>query len=313
MADVMTVTGPVPADQLGFTLAHEHLLCDYTPKWNGPEYLLNDQELIYRELMRYKHAGGASIIDQTSGGMRCQTRDLGIPHPLALRELARRTGLNIILGTGWYQELFYDRRLYRTKTDQIAEELVRDVTEGIDGTDVKAGLLGEIGHDRNWISPAEERVLRAVARAHKKTGVTIATHAWLYPAGLDQLDLLEEEGVDPRRVIIGHCQTYPHHDYHAELARRGAYLSFDTLGNVDEHEHQRDLGLIKQAIDAGLVGHLLFSQDFWWKYDAVENGGKGFEFVAKGLRDELPQMGMTEEQFYQVTVENPRRALTGED
>ncbi|MCH8089045.1 MAG: hypothetical protein IH955_03415 [Chloroflexi bacterium] len=76
MADVMTVTGLVLADQLGFTLAHEHLLCDYTPKWNGPEYLLNDQDLIYRELMRYNHAGGASIIDQTSGGMRCQTRDL---------------------------------------------------------------------------------------------------------------------------------------------------------------------------------------------------------------------------------------------
>ena len=167
MDHVMTVTGPVPADRLGFTLMHEHIFLDLTRDVAGKMSLLNDPELAYRELMLYKDAGGATRVDQTTGGLRGHDHDLlPVKHALAVRDMARRTGLQVVLGAGWYREPYYDRRLYRARTAQIAEELVRDVTEGIDGTDVRAGLLGEIGAHFTWVSPVEERVFRAVARAH---------------------------------------------------------------------------------------------------------------------------------------------------
>ena len=312
MDTVMTVTGPVPADRLGPALVHEHVFLDLTRDVAGRNSLLNDPELAYRELMRYKAAGGASLVDQTTGGLRGHDHDLlPVKHALAVRDIARRTGLQIVLGAGWYREPYYERRLWRMKTDEIAEELVRDVSVGIDGTDVRAGLLGEIGAHFTWVSPVEERVFRAVARAHRRTGVTIATHALNSPVGLDQLDILREEGVDPRRVIVGHCQSYPHHAYHAELARRGAFVSFDRLGVTNPYEHERMVELVLELLRAGLGAHVLFSQDVCWRSDYVAYGGRGYAYVLTGLREELRGLGVSEEQFQQIVVENPRRALTG--
>ena len=314
MGTVMTVTGPVSSDQLGLTLMHEHIFSDLTKDYYGLNSILNDPELAYQELMLYKSAGGVSLVDQTTGGLRGHDHDLlPIKHALAIRQMAERTGLNIILGAGWYREPYYEKRLYRMKTNEIADELVRDIEDGVDGTDVRAGILGEIGTHFTWVSPVEERMFRAVARAHKRTGVTIATHATKWPVGLDQLDILQGEGVDPRRVIIGHCQSYPHHEYHAEVARRGAFVAIDTLGAGKGYMHETDIRLIKQMIDAGLTKHLLFSEDLCFRDHYVVNGGHGYTYVATKLQEELRPLGVTDEHFHQITVENPRRALTGED
>jgi phosphotriesterase-related protein len=313
MASVMTVSGPTEARDLGFTLVHEHIFLDLTRDVLGRNSLLNDPELAYRELALYKKAGGVTLVDQTTGGLRGHDHDITpTKHALAIRDMAERVGLQIILGAGWYREPYYERRLWRAKTDQIAEELERDVAQGIDGTDVRAGLLGEIGSHFTWISPVEERVFRAVARAHRRTGVTIATHALNSPVGLDQLDILQEEGVDPRRVIVGHAHSYPVHEYHVALARRGAFLSFDRMGHPQPYEHERMLQGVKQLVDAGFVAHLLFSQDVCWRTDYVAYGGRGYAFVAGGLREELRSLGIGDEIYHRITVENPRRALSGE-
>jgi phosphotriesterase-related protein len=312
MDTVMTVTGPVPADRLGPTLVHEHVFLDLTRDVAGRNSLLNDPELAHRELKRYKDAGGVTLVDQTTGGLRGHDHDLlPVPHARAVRQMAERTGLQIVLGAGWYREPYYERRLWRMKTDEIAEELIRDVTVGIDGTDVRAGLLGEIGAHFTWVSPVEERVFRAVGRAHRRTGVTIATHALNSPVGLDQLDILRDEGVDPRRVIVGHCQSYPDHAYHAEIARRGAFVSFDRLGVTNPYEHERMVGLVLDMLRAGLTRHVLFSQDVCWRTDYVAYGGRGYAYVLTGLQEELHGLGVSEEQFRQIVVENPGRALTG--
>lgn len=314
MANVMTVRGPVPAERLGFTLMHEHIFLDLSRDVFGRNGMLNDTELAYRELMRCKEAGGVTVVDQTTGGLRGHDNDLlPINHALAVRQMAERTGLNIVLGAGWYREPYYEPRLYRMKTDEIADELERDVTQGIDGTDVRAGILGEIGAHFTWVSPVEERVFRAVARAHKRTGVTVATHALNWSVGLDQLDILQEEGVDPRRVVVGHCQSHPYHDYHAEIARRGAFVSFDRMGVTNEYEHDASVRLVKQMVDAGLTRHVLLSQDVCWRQDYDAYGGKGYAYVPGALLTELRGLGIADEQLNEITVDNPRRALTGED
>ncbi len=316
MTDVMTVTGPVPSEALGITHTHEHLFMDVVG--GGPSRdrqtrnrMLNDPELAYRELMRFEAVGETTVIDLTSGGMKVSEHLLGAQHPLAVRDLAVRTGLNIAMGTGWYTEAYYDERLYRMSADDIADELVRDINDGIEGTDVRAGVLGEIGSGATWITPAEERLLRAAARAHRQTGVTIATHTAGWKVGLHQLDILEEEGVDPRRVIIGHCHSHPDHEYHAEIARRGAFVSFDRLGTTNGYERETDFALVRQMIDADGTAHLLLSHNVSLREDYVAYGGKGYEYLPAALQTD-PDLPLTEEQFRQVMVDNPRRALTDE-
>ena len=312
MGSVTTVTGPVAADALGTTLTHEHIFVDLGD-WAGLNGKLDDPELARRELSRFKDAGGGTVVDVTTRGIRIRDHQRLLPekHPIMLRRVAQETGLNIVMGAGWYVEWTHEERLSRMTTDEIADELVRDITEGVDGTDVCAGILGEIGVGRNWVSPGEERVLRAVARAHLQTGVSILTHTGGPLIGLKQLDILGEEGVDPGRVIIGHCHSHPDHEYHAEIARRGAFVSFDRLGRPDPTEHGLHVKMIGRMIEAGLAEHLLFSHDVCLREDYVAYGGKGYEFVARGLRED-PALDLTDDQFYQITVDNPRRALTGE-
>lgn len=307
----MTVTGPIPADQLGFTLIHEHLFLDLMrDDWSNDNFL-NDPDLTYQELMRYKDAGGVSLVDQTSGGLRGNDQ-----HPLAIREMAERTGLNIVLGCGWYRETYYDPRLWREKTDQIAEHIEREVTEGIEGTDVRAGFIGEIGAHFTWLSPVEERVLRAAARAQKRTGVTLGTHATRGPVGLDQLDILEEEGVDLTRVIVGHAASYPYFEYHSEIARRGAWISFDNMGRIHDgvpYDQQKLLNMARDILQAGLIDQLLFSHDVCYRHMYHSHGGCGYDYISTRLLGKLQEIGMTEDQLIRIMVDNPRRALTGEE
>ena len=246
-SEIMTVTGPISADELGFTLMHEHMFLDLMrDAWSGPNYL-NDMEVAQIELQRYKDAGGTTLLDLTSGGLRENDQNLlfdedlnHLKHADAVRDMAQKTGLNIVLGCGWYRETYYEQRLWRMSTDQIAEEIIRDLDEGIDGTDVRAGVIGEIGAHFNWLSAIEERVLRAAARAQLATGVQLTTHATRGPQGLEQLDVLQQEGVDPRRVVIGHSGSFPIGKYHREIAKRGAYISFDRMGALKHAwTHQR--------------------------------------------------------------------------
>ena len=191
--------------------------------------------------------------------------------------------------------------------------MIRDVTEGIDDTGVRAGVIGEIGAHFQWISPVEERVLRAAGRAQKRTGVTVTLHATRSPLGLDQLDILEEEGVDPRRVVVGHAHSWPHHEYHAEIARRGAFMTFDRMGFPNEWERARNVRLICELLKAGYVKHVMLSQDVCYKSDLLAYGGLGYAFVPTGFSDVLREAGVTDDQLHQMMVENPRRALTGEE
>ena len=296
----MTVTGPVAPEHLGFTLMHEHIFLSLLPDHLDSRRVLDDPEIARIELERYRNAGGVTVVDQTCRGLE--------QDPAAVGRISEETGLKIVLGCGWYREPFYESRLYRETANEIADEMIRDITEGIDGTGVRAGIIGELGAHATWVSPAEERVLRAGARAHLQTGVTITTHGLFAPVGLDQLDILAEEGVDPRRVVIGHAHDHPYHDYHAELAERGAFISFDGMDDGNEFLFNRDLENIRKIVDAGLIDHLLLSHDVCLKSSYVLGGGGGYEFISTRLYPYLRDIGITSSQFQTIMVDNPRRA-----
>ena len=205
----MTVTGPVDSGDLGIVLPHEHVFIDLVREYRGSG-LLNDEHLARAELGALRAAGGGTLVDLTVDEIG---RD-----PDALRRVSVATGISIVMGCGHYRDPYLDRAWFdRTGVDAIAAEIVRDITEGVRDTGVRAGIIGEIGADRHYVSAAEERSFRAAARAHRLTGLTISTHAARWPVGLAQLELLTQEGVDPRRVIVGHTDSVPIPDYHLAL------------------------------------------------------------------------------------------------
>ena len=188
---VMTVLGPVAGTALGVTMPHEHVLCDLWRVTRDPRHYMVDGPLAVEEVGRFRAAGGGTLVD-------CTTRQFG-RDPMGLRTVARATGVHIVMGCGWYREPFYDRSIYEGSVADIAAAIEREILDGVDGTGIQPGIIGEIGTDLHYISPAEERVFRAVARVQKRTGLSVTTHTARCPVGLAQLDLLAEEGVDLRR------------------------------------------------------------------------------------------------------------------
>src|SRR6185369_11251026 len=137
------------------------------------------------------------------------------------------------MGAGWYREVTYPADLDRRSTDDLADQLVRELTVGVDGTGIRAGFIGEIGTERGRITPLEERVFRAAARAHRRTGCPVMTHTTHFgELALEQLALLAEEGVPVERVIVSHMGDRRDQRPLLAVAATGAWLSVDNLGFV---------------------------------------------------------------------------------
>lgn len=299
----MTVTGPVSADQLGIVLPHEHVFIDLVREYRGSG-LLNDEHLACSELGALRAAGGSTLVDLTLDEIG---RD-----PVALRRVSQATGISIVMGCGHYRDPYLDRDWFdRTPADAIADEMVRDITEGVRGTGIRAGVIGEIGADRAYISAAEERSFRAAARAHLRTGLTISTHAARWPVGLAQLRLLAEEGVDPRRVIVGHTDSVPDPGYHLALVRQGCYVSFDSIGTGSPYDTQRAVDYVLELVRAGFGAQILLSQDVCLRDHLHACGGCGYAFLLTGFLPRLTAAGLDPEQVSGLVTGNPRAALTG--
>lgn len=307
---VTTVLGPIAPDELGVTAPHEHLLSDSYHmtgdvflSWTGcmADGLLINESLAVEELSYFKEAGGHSLVDVTTPDLK--------RNPRGLKRIAEATALNIIMGCGWYRGPFLPERVERASVNDLAAEIVRDLTEGADGTGIRAGIIGEIGADKDYISPAEERVFRAAARAHKQTGAAITTHAFLYPVGSDQLDILEEEGADLRRVIVGHCDSHLNLDYHETIIKRGACVQYDEIGKKYHCSDERRVAALVELLRRGYESQILLSSDVCLRSHLRANGGIGYDYVLVNFVPALRKAGVGEEQIRIMTVENPRRLL----
>lgn len=305
MSELMTVRGAVPGSDLGVTLMHEHLFINLLREYRG-DGLLNDEALAVAECQEFVDVGGQTIVECSNSSMG---RD-----PEGLRRVAEQTGLNIVMGSGHYRFPYLDAdALDRLSVDEVAEGIVRDLIEGVGDSKVRAGVIGEIGADKWYVSAHEERSFRAAARAHLRTGATITTHAARWPIGLAQLDLLEAEGVDPGSVIIGHCDTVPLPDYHLALARRGAFVQFDNIRGVTEFDTRRQVDYVMAMRDAGHLDRVLLSHDVCLRSHLAIAGGPGFTLVSRDFLPRLRACGVSDEEIRLLVVDNPRRALAGPD
>ena len=337
-AYAMTVTGPVPVSELGPPHVHEHLYMACRPllrihdypvvtsepltmcnaaeaRWNPggfpDNYHQTDVEQVLEELEPFAAAGGRTIVDVTPRGL---SRD-----PLILRDISERSGLNVVMGGFYYLAATHPAGTAERSTEDLASETVDEWRNGVDGTGIRPGIIGEVG-TYDPVQPEEFRMLRAAAWAHLDTDLPISIH--LHPwgfEGIKVLDALVAEGVDPQRVIMGHMNTaIDNLPYQLEMLERGANLAYDLMG----FDHSliglgkyppSDYDIVQGMVGLAGRGHLeqLFvSQDMGGvKTRLLAYGGWGYAHTLNHVLPLFRDAGWSDDEVETLIVANPARVL----
>ena len=350
---VQTVLGSVSADELGVTMAHEHLFVDATVNWvlprepsrrevaEGPvtmerlgqlrrnpaasrdNCILGDVGTAIAEVTDYRNLGGRTILDVSND-------DIG-RDAAALAYVSHATGVHVVAGCGHYIHRAHPPELEREPVESLAERLIGEITDGIGGTEVRAGIIGEIGTSEP-LHPREAKVLRAAAQAQRETGVAITLHV-TNMNGHDVLDVLEEAGADLAHVVVGHQDSLLAQgdlrlegiiEHLVSLAVRGSYVQFDTVGKEYSFPALADYRntfwfpsdrvraqALKALVDAGIGDLLLLSQDVCSKVDLLRYGGFGYGHILRTFARDVEEAGVAAGDVRRMLVDNPRRMLAG--
>jgi phosphotriesterase-related protein len=295
------VLGDVEASQLGLTYSHEHLIAVPPGSQKDRDLELSDYEKSLQELMHFKEAGGETLVDAS-------TIDYGRDVEL-LRRMSEDSGVHVVATSGFNKHVYYPDWVAEEPVEGISELLAREVTEGVDGTETRAGIL-KSGSWYNLVHPLEEKVTRAVARAQLQTGAPVWLHTEAGTMGMEMLDILEEEGVDLGKVAVGHSDRNADPYYHLQLAGRGAYVQFDGPGKVKYYPDSTRVALIKNLLEHGYGGQLLISGDMGRQsYLHAYGGGPGFRYILQKFVPRLLDEGLDRGNIEEIFVNNPARWL----
>jgi phosphotriesterase-related protein len=306
---IRTVTGDIDPNELGFTYSHEHLMGSPPPPTSetDPDLVLLDEELSTQEAARAKAVGVRSLYEASAWDY---SRD-----PAALRRISGRVGIQIIACAGFNKGEWFEIPLRDCSIAELEERIVADVTTGMNGTDVRGGVI-KFGSSYNRITPTEERVIRAAARAHRRTGVTLHGHTETGTMALEQLDILRDEGVDLTRVGLVHLMRNPDLWLHEQVAATGAYLCCDGFSKIKYYSEGVRVGLIVGLIEAGHLDRLLVGGDLARRSDlGAYTGGPGLGYLGgvwlPRFRSRLRQRGYAPSRIDEIAhalfVQNPAR------
>lgn len=317
---VISVTGPISAAEIGPTLAHEHLYCDLSVSSGRQDNILTDTGRTVRELSRFRDAGGRTIIEVTPEGLG---RD-----PLKLREISLESGVQIVSGIAFYDRSTYPAWVREAAgagsfVTRISDYFVRQIEEGDGG--VRAGIIGELtSHNQPGGAPADYRldeieaaVFMAAALAQQRTNVGITTHAALGRGGRAQLDVLERAGADPRRICIGHCDAEWNRDpeedlgYYLAILERGAICGFDLIGWTDLAPDDIRADRIAALVRLGYAESVVLSTDTCRQSHLYTHGGRGYDYLWTSFLPRLRSRGITAAQIESMLITAPQRLMTG--
>ncbi len=323
MAMINTVLGPISSDELGVTLMHEHLTLGY-PGWECDALAVPyDREAISTTLVEaLEEAKAYGLKTMVEASPNDLNRDVELD-----RMISERTGINVICATGMYMEsmgkpayLKFRSQLFDIATEMY-ETFMKEITQGIGDTGVKAGVI-KVATGNGQISSYEEAVLKAAARAQKETGVPIITHTEAGTMGPEQADLLISEGADPKRIMIGHIGGNANLQYHISILEKGAYIAFDRLGIEFMAPDALRKACIIGLIGIGYANRIMLSHDYcpYWLSRPFElpDFVKGllanwnYSHVFKNIIPALKEAGVTDENINTMIVKNPRRLFAGE-
>jgi len=342
---VQTVLGLVEPTRLGFTLPHEHLFIDVRGNFVEPSdvrhkkhmnepvnfenlywvrnnrlysrdnLVLDNERTAIKEVLLFKEIGGSTIVEVTPNN--CGR------NPVGMLNVARATGLNIIMGTAYYTESNMGPETDSMTEVNFADEFIKDITIGVGKEHIKAGIIGEVGC--SWpLGKKEKKVLRAAALAQQKTGAAISIHpGFNEKAPFEIVDILTDAGAKPERIVIGHITlAFPSeaHTIRVELAKRGCYLAWDQFGingiyplEPSPYNIANEVTSIDEIINLvgeGYLDRILISHDTGNKILLSSYGGSGFLLIPEVIIPLMLNRGLTQDQIQTLTIENPRRALT---
>lgn len=305
-AIIMTVLGPIDAAEMGVTLTHEHLLVDFAGA----------------EIASLKRYDADEVFDTVLPFLE-QVRDLGCRtlcectpaylarDPQLLARLSRASGLHLLTNSGYYNAnggKHLPEHARHESAEELANRWASDWENGIEDTGIRPGFL-KIGVDRGPLPEISRTIVRAAAITHLRTGLTIAAHSGDGRAALEELDLIEAEGVSPSAFIWVHAQSEPATELHLKAAERGAWVEFDGIGpqRVDRH-----IELVRSLAEAGHLDRVLLSHDAGWYHVGEPGGGtfRPFDTLFTQFLPALEREGFSENDLRRLIVSHPADAFT---
>jgi phosphotriesterase-related protein len=340
---VQTVLGVIEPGDVGITSSHEHILFDMLEQWREPvaasergiaygklsmenlglvranpgaireNMYQTDETLAVEEVMRFKLAGGGTLVELSQNGLH---RD-----PAGLARVARATGTNIVMGSGYYIGSTHPEDMDKRTEEEIVDEVVRDILTGVGNTGVRAGIIGEIGNSDPW-TLNEKKVLRACVLAQQRTGAPMNIHPGVTDElALEHIAFVKEAGADLTHIAISHVDGYEYSlDTRRKIAEAGCYVEYDGFGNglyhfpyagrvINVHSDVHRIYEIRQLIEDGFISQILLGGDICFKCSLAAYGGYGYAHIIKNLIPLMRIEGITEEQIQTLTVDNPARFL----
>jgi len=275
----------------------------FAPGWNT----LEDYDTQLAEIMEFRKAGGGTIVDVSNFGL---SRD-----PARLKRISEASGLNVVMGAGYYQKMFHPRDMSVRTVEELTDIIVHDITVGAQGTHIRSGIIGEIGIEGRPLTENEIKSTRASARASVLTGAPMSFHMGGGTPEEKQriMDIVEAEGVDLNHVVMGHNGTGDVEQM-KRITGRGAYIEFDFMGFGPQAVTPEATAKLAQSIatlvNAGLTDRILVGHDVCTQMQLKKNGGGGFGYISNQLIPALRVKGVSDEAINRIMVENPRRVLT---
>lgn len=327
----------IEPEALGATLMHEHVFCDLRtpalaaePDQGAPitlenlhdvsygrqkhpgKYVLDRLDLATSELAELRRAGGRSLVELTCGGIK--------PNPTGLRAVADTTGVQIVMGCGYYVEEYQPPETFEKSVDDFAREMIASVLEGAWGTDIRAGVIGEIGCQNPWTA-LERRVMRGALLAQAETGALLNVHPGRHPDQPQEVaEFIKAAGGDPGRTVISHIdRTIFDETRLLRLADTGVVLEFDLFGTetayyplnaIDMPNDGVRLKLLRTLIDRGHLDQIVISHDICYLTRLTRFGGHGYAHIFKNVLPLMRERAFSEDEIAAIMVETPRRLLT---
>lgn len=283
--------------QNGYTLMHEHMTIDLSGQKHNLDCKVDCIDEITKEMKKLYSKGVRNIVEVTNRGMGRNVKNIV--------KISKESGINFICSTGFYKEPFLPDYVYEMDKEEIAELLINDIEIGIDGTGIKAQLLGEIGTSKDYMTKEEEKIFESVVIAHKKTGVPISTHTTLGTNALGQIEFFEKNNVDLSKVNIGHVDLSGDVQYIIEILSKGVYISFDTIGKNNYLLDSKRVEMLKILQDMNLLNKVFLSQDISRKSNMEFMGGIGYSYIFDSFIPMLKEKGITDESLDLMLHKNP--------
>ena len=286
----------------GMTYSHEHIAIDLSGIKKTDDTRLDCMEETIREFKDLYEKGVRNVIELSNRGMG---RDIAY-----MARVAKESGINVLCATGFYKEPFFPEEVYTLTEEELTNLMVREIEVGIEGTEIKAEVIGEIGSSVNVFEEAEQKVFRAAIEAQKRTHKPIITHTSLGTLAMEQIAMFKEKDIDLDKIIISHVDLSGDVEYILGIIRQGVNVAFDTIGKINYQSDELRAEMLKRICDEGLSHKVLLSMDITRKSNMLFKGGIGYAYLLDNFLPRLRKAGVKEEEIRNMTEKNIRRIFS---